>query len=99
MLLMIQFIIIQILKINYIYNILYIRSGAKYFLLSKYCVDYNLTYNEAFERFKNSFYLLKNDIYYINGEDQELIPINTNPDPNNTVKTAMRKITAYYKPD
>lgn len=37
------------------------------------------------------------DIYYINGEDEELIPINTNPDPNNTVKTAMRKITAYYK--
>jgi len=37
------------------------------------------------------------EIYYINGEDQELIPINTNPDPNNTVKTAMRKITAYYK--
>lgn len=37
------------------------------------------------------------DIYYIDSDNNELIPINTNPDKNNTVKTAMRKISAYYK--
>lgn len=37
------------------------------------------------------------EIYYIDESSQELIPVNTNPDPNNTVKTAMRKISAYYK--
>lgn len=37
------------------------------------------------------------DIYYIDRDTSELIPVNTNPDPNNATKTAMRKISAYYK--